>query len=212
VKRRILTTALAASIAVAGLAGCQSNVGVAARVGGSTISESDVSQYLTGSGVDAQLAQQAQSQGQKISPRSQVLSILVQQRVFEKTLEHLNLKPTEGALAAQHDASASLLLQTQLSGSALDKALDQQLPKSGIKKIFRQTFLRTQELEYTLISKRRLTQMAELLKLVKQAGLKVSVSPRYGSWDANSLTLTNEPVLPSFLVVQPRTGSAAQGG
>jgi hypothetical protein len=210
VRRRIVITALAATLAVTGLAGCRTNVGVAARVAGDRITESDVNGYLAPGGVDPSLAAQAKTQGQQvIPPRTQVLQFLIQEKVFEKTLDDLGVRPTPGQLAASHDAAARLLLHTQLTGAALDAAIDKQLPSSGIKKSFRPTFLRVEELEYTLIQKRKLTQLSELVTLIKQAKISVSVNPRYGKWIPNQLSLDGKPVVPPYLSVQPTPGAGA---
>ena len=205
-RRRIVAAFVAAALATTLLAGCKSNVGVAARVDGTTISESDVNKYLNPKGVASEVA--AQSGAQTVSPRAEILHFLVQEQVFERTLRSLNIRPTAGDLAAQHDAAASTLLQTQLTGADLDRALDRQLPRSGVRASFRNTFLRVQELEYLLISKRNLTQFSQLVALVRKAGVKVSVSPRYGSWDAANLQLNNKSPLPSFVSAQPVAGGS----
>lgn len=205
-RRRIVAALAAATLAATLLAGCQSNVGVAARVGGTTISESDVNKYLSPNGVASDVA--AQAGDQTVAPRSEILHFLIQQRLFERTLRHLGIRPTPGDLAALHDEAAATLLQTQLTGDAVDRTLDKQLPRSGIKASFRPTFLRVQELEYLLIKTRRLTQFSELLKLVRQAHLPVSVSPRYGTWDEANLQLNGKSPLPSFVSAQPAPGGS----
>jgi len=189
------------------LAGCKSNVGLAARVGNSSISESDVNAYLNPAGVASDAAQQSGSQPPP--PRTQILHYMIQERVFEQTLRHVGIRPTAADLAAEHDAAASTLLQTQLAGARLDQELDRQLPRAGIKRSFRSTFLRVQELEYLLIVRRKLTEAAQLVALVHQAKIRVSVSPRYGTWNAQQLGLDNTGApLPSFVTAQQTPGSS----
>jgi hypothetical protein len=208
VTRRILISALAATLAVVGLAGCRTNTGVAARVNDHAISESDVNDFLRPGGPDKSAA--ARSGGQVASPRSQILTFLIQEQVFRRTLASIGQHPSDGELAGLHDAAASLLLNTQLTGADLDNELRRQLPISGIKADFADIFLRVQELEVAIINNKRLQQLPELLALIKKAGVKVSVAPRYGSWDAGQLAVDGKPAIPSFLSVQPSPGAASQ--
>jgi hypothetical protein len=209
VKLRIVTVAVAATLAVTGLAGCRTNVGTAASVGGQRITESKVNGFLTPQGPDKSTSQN----GQTVSPRAQVLQVLVQEKVFERTLQSIrpdHSVPSAGQLAALHDAAANVLLQTSLTGAALDKALRQGLPHSGIKTSFADTYLRVQELEYSIIKAKRLTRLPELLALIKKARVHVSVNPRYGTWDIKNLAVNTAGSIPSYLSVQPGSGGAAQ--
>jgi hypothetical protein len=201
--RKPIGASVAAILAVAGLAGCRTNVGTAATVGGHRITESRVNDYITPTGPSSAAA------GQAASPRSQVLQFLIQEQLFEKTLKSEGIEPTTGRLAAAHDPAASLLLQTELTGSALDAAVRKGLPQGGIRAGFVKTFLRVQELEYLLIQGRHLTKLSELLALIKKAKIGVSVSPRYGRWSAANLALSGKAVLPPYLSAQPVPGAAA---
>jgi hypothetical protein len=201
VRLRILTVAAGATLVAAGLAGCRTNVGSAASVGGERITESVVNSYITRAGAAPSVAAQAAKSG--VSPRSQVLQYLIQEQVFEQTLAANGRVPTVGQLAATHDAAASVLLQTSLTGRALDDAIKKGLPTSGISPKFVAKYLRVQELEYALIKSKRLTQLSELLALIKKADIPVSVSARYGQWDPKSLSVTTAKSTPSYLELQP---------
>jgi hypothetical protein len=208
VRLRTLAALVLAALAMLGLAGCRTNVGIAATVNGHRITESEVNKYLTPSGTDASLAANARQQGQTVpSPRSQILQYLIQQQVFEHTLASFTKVPSAGELAGLHDQAASVLLQTDLAGDELDSRIRQGLPKSGISAKFTPVFLRVQELEYAIIQAKQLTRQAQLLALVKRAGVKVSVGARYGTWAPATLSVTAGAVTPSFLTVQ--SGSAA---
>jgi hypothetical protein len=209
VRLRTLTAVLVAVVAAAGLAGCRTNVGTAATIDGSRITDSDVSRYVTPTGPDAAVAANAGKSGQVVSPRSQVLQFLIQQQVFTHTLKSFGTVPTDAQLAASHDEAASVLLQTELKGAALDQAIRKGLPKSGIKPDFVKAYLRTQELEFAIIKSRQLTQLPELLALIKKAHVHVSVSPRYGKWSPSTLGLDGKAAVPSYLSVQPGSGGAA---
>lgn len=197
------TSALAAAVlAAGGLTACKTNIGTAAYVGGHRITETDVNDYLTPTG--------AKNTAQTVSPRALVLEYLIEQKVFEDTLKSLGPLPNEGVLASYHDAVASVLLQTSLTGEQLDAAINKGLPNSGVRGSFTSVYLRTSELEYAIIKKKKLTKPSELAALVHAAGVKVSVSPRYGTWHAATLSLDGKPPVPSYLSVAP--GQQAQPG
>lgn len=207
---RTLTAAAAVTLALGGVTGCRSNVGNAATVGGHRISESEVSSYLTPQGAAPSLISAAQSRGQAFAPRTLVLQTLVQEQVFTKTLAKNGGVPAPGSLTGSHDAAAQLLLRSA-GGSALDRALASGLPERGIRASFAATYLRALELEYALISRKRLPDPAHLTALVRQARLPVSVSPRYGKWDAASLSLNASPTaaLPAFVSLQPQPSAGS---
>lgn len=189
----------AAVLAVVGLTGCHTNIGTAAWVNTHRITESAVNTYVSPAGISQKALSQAKSQGGSIPPpRTFVLQFLVQEQVFAQTLQHFKIPYTEGGLAATHDAAASLLLNTQLAGSNLDAIIDKQLPSSGVRRSFRDVFLRVLELEYRVVKSKHLTQFSQLPPLVKQAKVSVWVSPRYGSWHWNSLSISGNTV-PSYL-------------
>lgn len=209
---RRLSAAAAAVVATAALAGCHTNVGVAATVGNHRITESEVNDYLTPKGVDPSVAANARSQGQTVSPRTQVLQYLIQEQVFEQTLASFGSVPSAGRLAATHDDAASTLLQTQLAGAALDKAVRTGLPTSGISASFTSTFLRVQELEYAIITAKRLQQLPQLIALIRKAHVHVSVSARYGTWDPAHLALNATVPVPTYLKIQPGAAGATPAG
>lgn len=189
---------MVAVLAVAGLAGCKTNVGTAATVDGHRITESDVNNYVTPTG--------SQNGGQTVPPRTLVLEFLVQQRIFEQTLRYLakdHKLPSEGVLASYHDAAASVLFQTSLTGKGLDAAIAKGLPKSGVRASFAATYLRATELEYAIIKSQKLNQLSDLVALVKKAGVDVSVAARYGTWHEESLSIDGKPPTPGYLSVAP---------
>ena len=199
--RRVLISAVAAVLAVTTLAGCRTNVGVAARVDGTRITESDVNQYLSSAGVDkAALAAQGQQAG---SPRTLVLQYLILGQVFAKTLQRQHVSVSAGELAALHDDAGSNLVGQQLTGSAIESRLDKGLLQRGVKRNFTAQLLRTRELFELLIAKGKIRTNGQFLSAIKPVASRVSVSPRYGSWNASSLQLSEQPVLPSFVSLQP---------
>ncbi|WP_375492355.1 hypothetical protein [uncultured Jatrophihabitans sp.] len=207
--RKLGLVALAAMLAVAGLAGCRTNVGTAASVGKSRISESDVNRYINRQGPNASLVSQARKQGQDVAPKSEVLQALVQDKLFRRVLAKNGGVPSAGELAASRDAAAALLFQTQLTGKALTAALVTGLVRTGIRASFAQEYLTVQSLEYTIIKRENLSQFSDLAKLVKQTGARVSISGRYGKWDAATLQVNRAAAVPSYLKLQPTPGASA---
>ena len=192
---------VAAVLAVAVLAGCRTNVGTAAWVDGHRITDSDVKDLVTPTGIDPKLAAQAGAQQQQIQPpKTQVLTFLIQEAVYEDTLAAENIKYTEGKLNSVHDAALSEFLNATVSGTAFETSLAKRLPRFGIKPSFVAKLLRVAELRYLLHIH---NQNASLTALVKRANVDVSVSPRYGSWQPNNLSVNPKVPVPAYLSVQP---------
>ena len=186
--------------------GCRTNVGTAATVGTLRISESDVNRYVTVKGADPSLVASARKQGQDVAPKSEVLQYLIQEQLFRKVLAAHGGVPSSSTLAATQNAAAALLFQTQLTGSALTKALVSGLTRSGVRASFAKRYLTVETLEYVLIKRARLSQFAQLAALVNKSGARVSVSPRYGKWDKASLQLNRAAAIPAFVKLQPTPG------
>lgn len=210
VKSRVLIAAVAATLAAGALAGCRTNLGTAASISGHRISDSAVGTWLRPEGPSSAAVAAAKAQGQTLgSPRSQVLQYLIMQQVLQQTLDkEAGGVPSDGVLASYHDQATSLLLQTNLAGSELDRRLGAGLQSSGISPGFSKVFLRVEEMEYLLIARKKLTQLPQLTALIRKAGVSVQVSPRYGKWNASQLVLDGKVATPSYLTVQP---SAATG-
>jgi hypothetical protein len=214
VKSRTLGAVLAAVLATTCLAACRTNVGAAARVDDSRITESDVNDYILPQGPDPSAVANAQQQGQTVpSPRSFVLENLVKEKVFEQTLASIGSLPTSGQLASYHDVAARVLFQTQLTGPALEAALRKALPRSGITAKFAGVYVRVSELEYALIKAKNLSRLPQLIALIKKAHVRVWVNPRYGKWDKTTISIDGAGSLPSYLEPQPgQQGAAANAG
>jgi hypothetical protein len=209
VRLRTLGAFAVAVVAVAGLAGCRTNVGTAAMVNGQRITESDVNDLVTHAGVDPKLAAQAAAQQQQIQPpKSQVLTFLIQEKVFEDTLDAEKVKHPEGALNAVHDAAASEFFQTNVSGTDFEATLKQRLPQFGITADFVSTLLRVAELRYLLHVHN--PKAPSLMAIINRAKVSVTVSPRYGVWQPSQLSLSPAAPVPGYLSLQPGENAAAQ--
>ncbi len=195
VSTRILLL-LTALLAVVGLTGCQTKSGAAAVVDGQRISESSIAKNLVGSGDGTTNA------------RTFVLTYVIKERLFAAYLASTGKVPTDAELAAVHDDAVNQVLSSSLgTGAAADKLIDTVLAKEGIAVGFRSTVVRSAELEELVIKAVYKTSAAQFYGDVNKAGIKVSVSPRYGSWDQSTLTL-QDAATPSFLTGVPTTAAA----
>jgi hypothetical protein len=209
VKLRTLGALVAAVLAVAGLAGCRTNVGTAAMVNGHRITESDVSDYLNPAGPDPAIAAQAEQSGQSLPPpRTFVLQFLVEERVFEDMLDSLGAVPSDGELAGYHDTAASLLYNAQIGGAKFDKAIHDGLPRIGVSSDLASVYIRAGELAIAIMKAKNLSDPSQLSAVAKQVGADVSVSPRYGTWSAKTLSLDTHIAVPGYLTVQSRAAAA----
>ncbi len=180
--------ALLLALACVLLASCRTNVGVAAHVNGSTITESQVGKYISSSGVDTAYAAQLQQQGTSAAPsRTVVLQLLIQDQLFDRALATNGGVPSQGVLAALSQRSRTLLSG---GGPAPTNAqLRTELAKAGITASFLPQFLDAIEKEYLLVQRLGLTQQSQLAAVVKKAGADVTVSPRYGTWKPDQLAI-----------------------
>jgi hypothetical protein len=210
VRVRTLGAVVAAVLALAGLTACRTNVGTAATVDGQRITESDVNRYVTHAGPDkTYIAQVSQNGGSVPSPRSFVLGILLREKVFERTLASLGSVPSEGQLSSYRADATNILSSGQTSAAdSFEAAVRRGLPKLGVSSKFSSAYMRVGELEYAIVKAKN----SNVAALVKQAGIRISVSPRYGAWDPNQVFLRSGPALPSYLTVQGSTSPAAQPG
>jgi predicted small secreted protein len=213
VRARVLGAIAVLAAAATLLTSCRTNVGVAATVNGHRISETTVNKYVTQEGADPSLAAQAKAQGQPLpTPKPFVLQILVLDNLFEHTLAANGGVPSDGQLAAVHDKAAQAFLQTSAAGRQVEREEGTNLHRIGVSTSFAPILVRAIELNYVLVEER--LKSVSLGAAINKAGAKVSVSPRYGAWDAKSLSLkySDTDGVPGYLRLQPTpAGSAAVG-
>ena len=188
------------ALVMGGLTGCDSKVGQAAIVDGHRISESDLSAYVSPQGPVPSVLAAAAKAGQSVYPKTEVVQILIQQELFERTLDKNGGVPSEGELVSLHDQAAATFLGTQLTGAALDSYLKGAQGDYGYAAKYAQTLLRTVELEAALVVKIKARKITDVAAAVNKLMLKVQVNPRYGKWDATNLTLGGpKSNIPDFL-------------
>jgi hypothetical protein len=175
--RRLLVLPVVALVGVS-LAGCDSKPGTAAVINGQKISESDLSKLIPAGGNGTGTA------------RSFVLTYLVREQIFNAALRGRGVEPSDSDLTALHDSAIStVLVGQQVSGAAADDVVDKGIAQRGAKPAFRNSVVRSAELELMLANKLGAKSEAELLTEINKQKITVSVSRRFGGWDAATLTL-----------------------
>jgi hypothetical protein len=202
------------ALAMGGLTACDSKVGEAAIVGGHRISESELGKYVSPAGPVPSVLSAAAKAGQEVYPKTEVVQILIQQQLFERTLAKNGGVPTAGELAKLHDQAAATFLGTQLTGAALDSYLKSAQGNYGYAAGYAAQLLRTIELEAALAVKVKAQSLADLAAAVNKLNINVQVNPRYGKWDQKTLTLGGPTSnIPDFLklggVSTPSTAATA---
>ena len=185
-KLRSLAVLPVLTIGCLGLVGCDSKAGTAAVVNGHRITDKELSRYVPAS------AQPIPSgDGSTSTPaKNFVLQFLVRNEVFPLLLAAAGGSVTE----AQLEASKATVLQ-----GTTEEKLTQQITQAGLNASFEPVLVRNREL-LTVVQSKLTTdkQVNDALAKVKD---KVSINPRYGSWDLASLSLRGlgKNQLPSVL-------------
>lgn len=189
---RLLGAAGAAVVATSLLAGCQSNVGVAARIDGTTVSETQLSNYVT---PNAQSVQG--SSGQTTAPKPFVLTILIDNQLLRAVLAQSKSGPvTPGRLTT---------LEHQFLNGKTPEAEAAALKVKGYSSSFDE-----QIVEYVVLTNQlnsAFSSSAEFSAALQKVDFPVSVNPRYGVWNAKQHNLESGPSQgrPSYLRLQRGT-------
>jgi hypothetical protein len=188
-----------AALAVAGLSGCQTKVGQAAVVDGVRLSDSDLSRYVTDKAVPFS------SSGGVITPKVFALETWIDVQLFERAI-----RDNGGAITqAERNANESFALNgsdpADVSKAYTDKGFTKALSDLRIQE--QADFLLLAERLHPDLSSTEVLQGVQgslgqqVVSTVIKYGKKVSVSGRYGSWDATQLALSTDSQsgLPSFV-------------
>lgn len=190
----------AAALAVAALTGCQTNVGTAAHVDDHSISASEVEDLLDPL-VGEELAASGRTAGEiTFIGRNLVTTWLIREQVFEQMWDKRGGLPTGEQVDEVHDRAIQFLFNsTEVeSGTAGDDAVRAALSGTGVDGAFAQTMIRAASLELVLADEIDSSSEADVIKLVADEGIEVRVNPRYGVWDASTLSL-GATALPSYV-------------
>ena len=188
---RILAAVLAAVLACVGLTACQTAAGAAVTIDGQRYTENDVQGYLTPA------AQPVSLQQGSVSPKAFVVDQLIIDQLLVKVIGALPGGPTP----TQVDA--------ELAKESAGKSYTQQAEALGLKgytESFYKIVMRAQLVSSTLqkADPNGTTLTPILAKLGKE--FPVSVSPRYGTWDATKLSFDGNPAVPAYLKLQSGQG------
>lgn len=168
-----------------GLAGCDSKAGTAAVVDGHRISEKELSRYVQAGAKPIQ-----GGDGSSTPAKNIVLQYLVRNQVIPLLLTAAGATVTDAELEA---GKAKVLAGTT------EADLTSQVTAAGLSARFEPVLVRNRELLDVLNAK--LTTAKQFNDALAKVKDKVSISPRYGSWDAARLALLNlgKKQLPSVL-------------
>jgi hypothetical protein len=197
--RAPLAAVLAAGVVATTITGCSSsNVGVAAKVDGTRITESQLSHYVTPAAQGVSLQQSAP----KTPPKSFALFILVFDRLYADLL-----RSTTGGMPAPGVISKQI---NTFVGSQTPQQAVAGLGVHGYTAELDQAVLRFRALS-SLLGQRQ-TKGVNVGAALKKLSFPVTINPRYGTWNAKTFTLetTTSAGLPDFLHLQP-TGAAVPG-
>ena len=197
---RTLSAVGAMVLIAAGLAGCRTNVGVAATIDGHRVSETQVNNYLTPK-AGALTVTGSDGSTSSIPPRSFVVDVLIKDQLFAALLDSSpTAAPTEGKLST---------LETQyLKGHSAHYVVGK-LGATGYASSFESKIIEVQVLATLLNSE--VSNGVNVNALASKLKFPVSVNPRYGQWDPKTLSLSAGTTdgLPGFLTLQPTAQSSA---
>lgn len=195
---RSLSAVAAAVLAATLLASCRTNVGVAAKVNGSDISESQVSSYITPS------AQPVSLQGSSTPPKPFVLNVLIGEQFYRALLAKTpDGAPTQGQIDS--------MINTFLAGRTPKQAVEG-FGIHGYTPAFAQKVLVYSELGNAL--NQDLQKGVDVRTIARNLDFPVSVNPRYGAWDPKTFSLSTAPNagVPGFLSLQPTPTTGQPAG
>jgi hypothetical protein len=198
---RTVCIALAVVASAALLAGCGgSNVGVAAKVNGRQISETQLSNYVTPKAKGINLGSQA---GNLTPPKSFVLFILAREELYSALLRKTGGAPSPGRISA--------LVNSYVGNGTPQKSVET-LGVRGYTPSFAQEILRYRALGSIL--DKRVRGGADIATAARNLHFSVDINPRYGTWDSKNMTISTAPSdgLPAYLNLQPSLGPNSAAG
>jgi hypothetical protein len=197
VRPRLLAVPAAIVLACTGLSACRTNVGVAARVNGETITESKVASYVTPKAKPVHV-QSSSGSTIDVGPLTFVLQTIVEEKFFAAVLAVTPIGLSQAAIDNEQ--------QQDLRGQSPDQVAVK-AGLGGYTKKFRALWLRSRIL-YTLLSN-QVNNGYNIVPALQKTKFKVSVNPRYGSWDAKQLFFDVDPSAGLPPVLQPSGATAS---
>ena len=197
---RALTGLVVVVLASGGLSACRTNVGVAARIDGKTITESKVSSYITAK-ARAVSVQTASGGTTSVGPLAFVLQTIVLEKFYARILAATPVGISPAAVAAEQ--------QQDLHGESPEKAAAS-AGLAGYTKKFQRLWVYSRVL-YLMIY-RQVQNGYQIAPVLNKVKFHVSVNPRYGAWDEKNHFFDSSAAagLPAVLTPTPtRAGAAA---
>lgn len=193
---RVRGSALLVALCLMGAAsGCRTNVGAAATVGASRISEDDVSKYVGPAGTTP-------------NTRPLIVNYSIKEKLYARALALKGAKLSEAELRSLQVVAAQQILGAQVSTAAeVMDSLVAGLSRIGVTAAFAPIVLRSAELEYAFALSSKATNDTALIAATKALHIPVSISPRYGSWSSDKLQILEAPT-PDFLTTSPSPSPA----
>lgn len=191
---RLIGVAAAVAIVAGGLTACKSNVGLAASVGSSRITESAVTSYLTQDAAAYTQTDPTTNESSTINPKSDVLGLIIADKLFTAVF-----KTVPGGLPTTSEmdtARAGILSQIGMSADAFA----QSEAKEGYKASYTTYFVDVHA-KFAILEDRLNDTAGDgsaLLAAIDKTHLSVRVNPRYGTWQAQQLTVSTGPDVPSY--------------
>jgi hypothetical protein len=167
----VLAVPVAAVLACAGLSACRTNVGVAARVDGKTITESKVASYVTDKAQPVKV-QSATGATQEVGPLTFVVQTIVSEKYYAKILAATPVGLSPAAVAAEREQD--------LHGSSPEQVAAQ-AGLAGYTKKFQELWLYSRLL-YVMIS-RQVQNGYQIGPVLAKVKFHVTINPRYGAWN-----------------------------
>lgn len=200
--RKLMAAALVA-VAAVGLSACDSNAGVAARVGGTTLSDSDVTKFLV-RGFTPQ---------DGTPTRSLVLELLVQERLFDKAVERTGGPATADELQKERADAIAQIAGGPIEETEFTPQFAQSLTGKGIKADFAEHVIHTYELT-SIFAQRAQVGADGLIAAIGKLNIPVEVRSRYGAWDAQNLAFSqsDNAGIPDFVKISALPAASSATG
>lgn len=199
--KRIVAVAVALSIALLTLTGCENKASRAAAVGNHTISESTLNQYVV-KGAPKYTQSDSQS-GQSISivPRHQALQVLILVQLFDDVFATKGGRPSDASITAVTNQLITGEQRTQIA---------QSFASHGYTTKYTALYLRFQG-ELKLLEQALNDDGSDSAVVSALRGLKtkVDVNPRYGTWNTQQVALDESGAVPSFITLSGAAPTAA---
>lgn len=191
--RRILTALALAVLAAGALTACQTKVGQAAAVDGTTISDNDLSSY-----VKPGTTTYTDSNGQPVVPKVLVLTTWIRTQLLNAAIEKRGGEPTTAELNQARAAVQAMGTVEQAEQSYAKRGYQNKFGDLVFDQYTRLVIL-VERVDHThdaakamqLLQNDQATNTA-VSNVISGTHAKVDVSPRYGAWDARSLSVSSQ--------------------